>query len=252
MKAVITDLDRTLLRTDKSVSPYTLETLERCRAHGIRVMAASARPFRDLQSYREAMGFDAVTAANGAVIGLPAGEAEAGISRESGEKILTELCRFSDVFLSVETSRGLYANRDIPQWQPVVYHDFPKLPEGVLLYKILVSSGRQELYERIGSVLTPDVYHTIANGSLIQIMSREATKWNGVCRMLAAFGLSPEEAVYFGDDNDDIEPIRRCGLGVAVANAIPGVLAAADRVADTNDQDGVARFIREKILCEKV
>lgn len=251
MKAIITDLDRTLLHTDKSVSAYTVETLHKCHEQGIRVMAASARPLRDLIEFDKPIGFDAMTATNGAVIQLPEGLVEISIPCESGEKILEALWQHPDVFLSIETSKGLYSNRDIPQWQPVVYEGFPRLPEDVLLYKILVSSPHRQLYETIESMLTPDVYHTIANGELVQIMSREATKWNGVCRMLAAFGLSPEDAVYFGDDNDDVEPLRKCGLGIAMANAIPAALAVADDVAAANDQDGVARYINQKILCKK-
>lgn len=79
-------------------------------------------------------------------------------------------------------------------------------------------------------------------------MSNEATKWNSIKQMLAHFGVSPSEAVYFGDDNDDIEPIKNCGLGVAVSNAILSVLDIADRIIDSNDMDGVARFIEENIL----
>lgn len=62
------------------------------------------------------------------------------------------------------------------------------------------------------------------------------------------FNISPGDAAYFGDDNDDIEPIINCGLGVAVSNAIPSVLDVADRIIDSNDTDGVARFIEENIL----
>ena len=79
-------------------------------------------------------------------------------------------------------------------------------------------------------------------------MSNEATKWNGIKQMLSYFGVSPSEAVYFGDDNDDIEPIKNCGLGVAVSNAIPSVLDIGDRIIDSNDMDGVAKFIEENNL----
>ncbi len=44
-------------------------------------------------------------------------------------------------------------------------------------------------------------------------MSNEATKWNGIKQMLSHFGVSPSETVYFGDDNDDIEPMVRFILG---------------------------------------
>ncbi len=248
MKAIITDLDRTLLRTDKSISAYTVDVFKKCRERGIRVMTASARPLRDIREYRNLIGFDAVTATNGAVIDLPDKRLEYGIRRETGEEILSGLLRFPDVFLSIETSGGLYSNRDIPVWKPVVYEEFPKLPDNIVLYKILASSSQRELYDGVGDILTDDVYCTVSNHDLVQIMSMEATKWNGVRQMLACFGISPQDAIYFGDDNDDIEPIRNCGTGVAVSNAIPAVLEAADRIADSNDSDGVARFIETNIL----
>ena len=170
------------------------------------------------------------------------------ISCESGEKILSAILQYPDVFLSIETSKGLYSNRDIPVWEPVIWDKFPTLPENIILYKILASSQQKPLYEGIETTLTDDVYHTIANNDLIQIMSNEATKWNGIKQMLSHFGVSPSAAVYFGDDNDDIEPIKNCGLGVAVSNAIPSVLDVADRVIDSNDMDGVAKFIEENLL----
>ena len=248
IKAIITDLDRTLIRTDKSISEHTAAVLKKCREHGILIMAASARPLRNILPYDDLVGFDAVTATNGAVISLPCGKTEIGFSRESGEKILAGLLRFPDVFISTETSGGLYSNRDIPEWEPVVYDKFPALPEGIILYKIIASSSKRPLYEGFENTLTDDVYHTVANGELIQIMSREATKWNGIRHMLSHFNVSPDDAVYFGDDNDDIEPIKNCGLGVAVANAIPAVLTVADRITGSNDEDGVARFIEEILL----
>jgi len=248
MNAIITDLDRTLLHTDKSVSDYTVQVLNRCREKGIRILAASARPLRDFPVFFSHIGFDAVTATNGAVVQLPGGIVETGLSQQSGEKILAELMRFPDLFLSMETSRGFFANRDIPQWEPVIYDGFPRLPDDCILYKILASSKERPLYEGVEGILTEDAYHTIATNDLVQIMSKEATKWSGIQKMLAHFGIDPEETVFFGDDNDDLEPIQKAGLGVAVANAIPAVLRIADRVTGSNDEDGVARFIENYIL----
>ncbi len=248
MKAVITDLDRTLLHTDKSVSERTVAVLKKCREQGILVMAASARAERDVRIYDALIGFDAATAINGAVVLLPDKRLEFGFSRKSGERITSAILEYPDVFLSIETSKGLYSNRDIPAWDPVIWDRFPTLPKDVVLYKILASSSQKPLYAGIETALTDDVYHTIANNDLIQIMSKEATKWNGIKQMLSYFGVSPSDAVYFGDDNDDIEPIKNCGLGVAVSNAIPSVLDVADQIIDSNDMDGVAKFIEGNFL----
>ena len=248
IKAIITDLDRTLLHTDKSVSEHTIAVLQKCHDHGILIMAASARPLRDILPYNDLIGFDAITATNGAVVSLPQNLLEIGIPCESGEKILSAILQYPDVFPSIETSKGLYSNRDIPVWEPVIWDKFPTVPENIVLYKILASSQQKPLYEGIKTVLTDDVYHTIANNDLIQIMSNEATKWNGIKQLLSHFGVSPSEAVYFGDDNDDIESIKNCGLGVAVSNAIPSVLDAADHITESNDQDGVAKCLEKIIL----
>lgn len=247
-KAIITDLDKTLLKSDGSISKQTARVLKECHDRNIYIFAASARPLRDMLIYKDIVGFDAVAATNGAVISLPQGLVEIGIPIKSGENILEKLLRYPDAVLSVETSRGLYSNRDIPEWEPVVYDRFPALPAGIILYKILASSKHRDIYDGIEDYLTDDVYHTIANGNLIQIMANEATKWNGIVHMLTAFNVDFEDCVYFGDDNDDIEPIKRCGLGVAVSNAVPAVLNVADKICESNDLDGVARFIEENIL----
>lgn len=248
MKALITDLDRTLLRTDKTVSERTLSALAACRRRGMRILAASARPLRDILPYHAQIGFDAVAATNGAVIDLPGKQLTYGIPRASSRQVLSGLLRYPDVFISAETSIGLFSNRDIPAWQPVVYSGFPALPAGAVPYKILASCEDAKLYREAAQLLPPDVYHTVADGKLIQIMHRDASKWQAVCRMLAHYGLSPRDAVYFGDDNDDIEPLQKCGLGVAVENAIPAALAAADAIAPHHDRDGVAAFLEEKLL----
>ena len=251
MKAIITDLDKTLLHTDKTVTEYTVSVLKKCREQGKLVMAASARPLRDILIFNDLLGFDAITATNGAVVLLPNKLLEIGISQDIGEKIISDIIKYPDVCLSIETSKGLYANMDIPVWEPVVYDKFPTLPDNIILYKILASSDKNQLYDGIETTLTGDVYHTIANNDLIQIMSSQATKWNGINHMLSHFGVSPSDAVYFGDDNDDIEPIKKCGVGVAVSNAISSVLDVADIVVDSNDEDGVAKYIDSHILNER-
>lgn len=248
MKAIITDLDRTLLRTDKTLSEYTLSALKACRDAGIFVMAATARPERTVLEYHEQIHFDASAVTNGARILLPDRVIEYSIPRESGKKILAKICEHPDVVISMETSDGLYANVDIPEWMPIIYDRFPELPTDGVLYKILVSSRHESIFRAVEEALTDDTYCTVAGKSLIQIMSRQATKWNGIKAMLGAMGVPIEEAVFFGDDYDDIEAIRKCGIGVAVSNAIPDVLAAADVVTESNDEDGVARFIWQNIL----
>ena len=148
MKAIITDLDRTLLRTDKSLSEYTVDVFNRCRKNGIAILAATARPERSIVSYCEQIHFDAVVTMNGARILLPDKVLENGISHLSGKSILSKLMTVSEVVISIETSDGLYSNVDIPEWTPVVYDGFPNLPTQGILYKILASSTHDVIFQR--------------------------------------------------------------------------------------------------------
>lgn len=245
MKAIITDLDRTLLRTDKTLSEYTIHVMQRCHDKNIAIMAATARPERSILTYRKQIHFDAVTTLNGARSILPDRVVENGISHSSGNRILSKLNAIPDVLISIETSEGLYSNAAIPEWDPMVFDSFPELHPQTVIYKILASSKSYTLYDQIESLLTDDTYHTIADNALVQIMAKKATKWNGIKTMLASLGISPDEAVYFGDDNDDVEPIRMCGVGVAVSNAIDAVQKEADHITGSNDEDGVAHYIEE-------
>lgn len=248
MKAIITDLDKTLLHTDKTLSAYTVAILQKCRDQDIAVMAATARPQRSMQDYDDLLHFQAITTMNGARIILPDRILENGIAHASAKQILSQIITIPDVLISLETADGLFANAEIPKWNAKFFPDFPSLPSHNTLYKILISSKKDIPFEKIGNALTDDTYYTVADGHLVQIMSKKATKWSGIQSMLQFFGISPDDAVYFGDDQDDIQPIQMCGTGVAVSNAIPAVTRAADNITSSNDQDGVARYIEEHIL----
>lgn len=248
MKAIITDLDRTLLRSDKTISEYTCTILKKCHDKGILLMAATARPERSVLTYHEQIGFDAITTLNGARIILPDRIIENGIRPYSAEAILKEVITIPNLTLSMETGEGFFSNVPIPEWNPIVFHQFPALPTESIIYKILLSSPQNNILQDVKESLTPDTYMTVATEELIQIMGINATKWNGIRAMLKAVGIGQNEAVYFGDDNDDIEALKNCGVGVAVANAIDKALAASDIITESNDMDGVAKYIEKNLL----
>lgn len=248
MKAIITDLDRTLLRTDKTVSEYTYSILKKCRDRGIVLMAATARPERTVLTYHNRIGFEAITTLNGARIILPHGVIENGIAPSDAESILKKVITIPDLVLSMETGDGIFSNVPIPEWETAVFDGFPALPTESVIFKIILSSTSDNICPEVKRALTANTYMTVADGKLIQIMSTAATKWNGIKAMLEAAGVDPSDAIYFGDDNDDIEPIKNCGAGIAVSNAVDEVLEAADCITESNDADGVAKYIEKNLL----
>ena len=90
IKAIVVDLDNTLLHTDKSLSDHTVAVLKKCKERGIKCMVATARPYRTATSYFERVGFDAITVSNGARAFCGENMIEHGISPESVKNCSTD------------------------------------------------------------------------------------------------------------------------------------------------------------------
>ena len=248
IKAIVVDLDRTLLHTDKTISPYTAEVFKKCKQKGIALMVATARPYRTMMQFCEIIDFDAISATNGARIICGDYRKEYGLCPASAERVLTALKSYPDYRVTLETGEEAYSNKPIEDYFTVISDDLAAVARSEGAIKILISLDTPDILETVKKMLTDDLYYTVANGHLIQIMSRAVTKWNGVKDMLDISNISASETAYFGDDYDDIEPIRMCGVGVAVSNAIDEVKAVADHIAESNDDDGVAKFIEGMIF----
>lgn len=66
--------------------------------------------------------------------------------------------------------------------------------------------------------------------------------------IIADAGVTAEEAAFVGDDLPDIELLKRAGLAVAVADAVPEVLESAHYITSRNGGDGAVREIADLIL----
>ena len=248
IKTIIVDLDRTLLHTDKTLSAYTIKVHNECKKCGIKIMVATARPFRTTKQYCDLIDFDAMVVSNGARIIYRNQRTDYGICQRSAEHLLNALKCYPNLRITIETGDCAYSNHPIEDYETILSDNLIGIANNEGALKILVHLDNEETLHCVKKELTEDLYYTIAHGYLLQIMNASATKWNGIKAMLDICNCSPNETAYFGDDQDDIEPIKMCGLGIAVSNGIDEVKASADYVIESNDADGVAKFIEHRIL----
>ena len=96
-----------------------------------------------------------------------------------------------------------------------------------------------EMKERFGSRL----YISKSLPHFLEFASPSVHKGSGLDFAAARLGFTREQSVAFGDGENDIELLRWAGYGVAVANAHPRVLAVADLVCPSVDEEGVAQVI---------
>ena len=195
-KAIIVDLDRTLLHTDKTISLYTAEVFGRCKKKGIALMVATARPYRTMLQFCEIIDFDAISASNGARVFFGSYKKQSGICAESAERLLNALKRYPEFRVTLETGQEAYSNKPIEDYFSVISDDLAAVAKTEGAVKILISIDSPDILEIVKNMLTDDLYYTVANGHLMQVMSKSVTKWNGVKAMLDISNISAEETTY--------------------------------------------------------
>lgn len=255
IKMIVTDLDRTLLKEDKTISPYTAETLEALRRQGIPFVIATARPTRAVRKAMPWLPHDGAVFFNGAL--TVAGDKVLGSCRVEGAlDIVTAILRERpESRVSVEMDDYLYSNippENLGHWggDSCYTRDFRQIA-GRQVEKILISSpgqGAADWLAGYGKFIPEELYMEISENTVIMVMNRKATKLNGIRLLAEHFGADLSQTAAFGDDYNDMEMLRACGAGVAVENALPEVKAAANEVCGSNEADGVARWIRERVL----
>ena len=107
---------------------------------------------------------------------------------------------------------------------------------------------RPELVRRVMERLNrefPELVLSISIAHNLEINAPDATKGAALLALCRALDIDPSETVAFGDGTNDVTMVKAAGVGVAMANASPETLAAADLVAPSNEEDGVARVLEQ-------
>jgi Cof subfamily protein (haloacid dehalogenase superfamily) len=94
----------------------------------------------------------------------------------------------------------------------------------------------------------PEIRVTASTWNNLELNIADANKGNALRRFAEHLGLTLDNCMSMGDGLNDLTMIEAAGLGVAMANAHPAVTAVADCVTLSNDENGVAKAIRDFVL----
>ena len=249
IKMIVTDLDDTLLRSDKTISEFSLETIAKCRENGLKFIYATARG-ASAEIIAPPALFDGRVTVNGANGFL------------GNERLYRSLIEVSDVrkVLIESAKRGLksgvedgirhYANFNVNSlWDYIADYEITNFNnlEGEMEKAYILVNDNSDV-EFIKNILPKGYHFTVSRDGMAQIMNGNATKTNGIIKLASQWGVDIDEVVAFGDDYNDLEMLKTCGIGVAMENAIEDVKKVADHICDTNEKDGLAKWILENVL----
>lgn len=246
IKMIVTDLDGTLLKDDKSISTYTENIIKQLRSRGILFIVATARPIRAVKTFLPRIKYDAAVFHNGAVVmDHEILLKNLGIKnpREIVNSILDDNPNYK---IAVESNDVMYSNFNAGEiWPGVDYiktFDFKELKNSYA-EKIIVNACPMEEMNQLMKYIPDDLYLLPSENRIITIHNIQSTKMNGIKALAECYDISPSQIVAFGDDYNDIDMLRLCGIGVAVENALPDVKKAAKEITESNEQDGVAKWL---------
>jgi len=245
---LVFDLDDTLLRSDITVSEYTVSVLKKCRTRGIKVVYATGR---------------------GCTLDIVPPELFDGYVRNGGAAAFADDIQIYDKLISIEKTRSFlvacdsagikiaaqdenrhYSNFNIDEiWSWIDYYtivDFNVLD--ITVEKLYALPEAEQDLEVIKSNLPDWINLILARSGMAMFMHHEATKSNGVNALAEYWKIVTSEIMAFGDDLNDIDLLKYCGVGVAMGNALDEVKAVADFICDTNENDGAAKWIEEHVL----
>lgn len=252
IKMIVTDLDGTLLHANKELSQRTIQTLQKCQSRGIVTAIATARYWIGAENYIKALRPDYEITTDGTLI-------------HRADKIIYG-CGFDLTVTNRILQRILAVNRNAEITTAVgkkVYWNSPHIAESKRLYKAVYHDYQQSLpeaaYKIAANLPSRETAESIAGEAgckviayrqenLYGFINRSAGKLPAIRSLCERLGIPLSETAAFGDDVNDVDMLKACGLGVAVANAIPSVQEAADEITLSNEKDGVADFIEREIL----
>ena len=251
IKLIVTDLDNTLLRRDKTVSSYTFDVFRRMRELGILLAFATARDFRFVTEHLAPLtGIkpDILIADNGA------------LARYNDRDLYLRMIPYTTVNIlmstfervrCVSTERALYLSSEYSSnhWsvgkKATVITDFSNCIDSAALFL----AGK---FGKLSQSLI-DSYHDIrvvkySDVDSMTVVHREATKLDALFAVGRALDIAINDIAVFGDDYSDIEMLSYYKHSIAVANAIDECKSAANYVSCDCDEDGVAKWIEVNVL----
>ncbi|WP_296056505.1 Cof-type HAD-IIB family hydrolase [uncultured Blautia sp.] len=273
VKLIASDLDGTLLTNKKELSPRTREALDLAAAQGIYLVPATGRSFESVpEMIREYPGVEYLITANGGAVYsvsekkrvyqclMTPESVDAAIAVRKREKMVMEVvvdgvpyaeeAYVRDPIRYLATEYGArYIKATRTPVKDIIEFAAQHAKELDSISFVCSHEDRNRLYTSLEKEI-PDIYVTSSVSNLLEMGHKDAGKGKTLLWLLDKLGISPEEAMAFGDADNDSSMLEAVKYGIAMGNATENCKKSAACVTGTNEEDGVAEAILSHIKCE--
>ena len=268
IRLIASDLDGTLLDSEKRLSPANAEALARAAAEGVFIVPATGRFYKGMpENIRSLPYVRYVITVNGAEL-FDAKEEKTLFSCDFTPERALEIMRFLDTLPVIydcyqsgwgwmtadmyDKAEDYTVTKHSLEMVRVLRHPVPDLKEhiartGENVQKIQMFFKDMDERAKAFPLLAerfPDVAVTSAIRNNIELNRKDATKGNALRKLMRILKIRKDETAAFGDDLNDISMLQAAGTGVAMGNANEDVKRASDLITADCDHDGVTQAMR--------
>lgn len=264
-RLVILDMDGTLLTDDKRVTPRTEAAIAQGLARGVKFVLATARPYCSARPFAQSLGLDTpIICYNGALV-RDVSNGTTLAEKPLSSALASEMARYCQkrgLYMKVYGDDIFYVER--PTEETLRYSPRYNVPykavgdmasflynEKLSPYSFVVHTQPEDLRlikEEMESIWAGLVSGDCPNEHAIHFTDAGASKLRAVKALAVSWGIPAEETMAIGNGGNDLAVILWSGLGIAVANSPHELLAQADRVTASNNDEGVAKALEEYLL----
>lgn len=250
-RLLATDLDGTLLRSDGTVSDRTRAAIAAAERRGVTVLFVTARPPRWVDHLVDVVGPHGIAlCGNGAFVHDVAARRVVqtrAFAAAALREVVTDLrAALPGVAFAVEPAEGFvrdaaFVDPYADEYDVGIVEDVPEV--GKILARRPGTSGEEFLAQVRNVVGERAELGFSGSDGLAELTVAGVTKATALADWCAENGIAASEVWACGDMPNDLPMLAWAGRGIAVANAHPDVLAAADEVAGHHDDDAVASVL---------
>lgn len=255
---VALDVDGTLLSYAEDLSPEVAGAVAAVRDAGHHLVIATGRSVHATIPVARRLGLETgwLVCSNGSVtVRLDASlllgyQIHEEITFDPAPALRLLHAQMPDALFAVEdVGVGFRMNRLFPDGELHGEHHVVGIDDlaGAHVTRLIVRSPGHttaEFHELVLATGLSDVTYAIGWTAWMDIAPDGVTKATALEQIRARLGVRPEHTVALGDGSNDVDMLRWAGRGVAMGHAPPDVLAAADEVTGTIEEDGAALLLR--------
>lgn len=259
---VVADIDGTLTNSAQQISPRVRRAVRLAQRRGVRVCLATGRTWHSGRRYFLTLGADAPAILyNGGLVYDFKGDRvlfRRPMAHRQARRVIEILDAFPDLAAHFYVDDQIFvrwrtplvmANARHDHISPRAVGDFRPLLVGQPM-KFRVLGPRRRLFalaRRIGRSGTAGTL-VFSERESLEVLPPGISKGKALRRMARRLRIPLREVMAVGNELNDLEMIQAAGLGVAMGNSPAALRRAANVVAPSNDEDGLAMALERFIL----